>query len=341
MKLPARRPAFAQCAILLACGLALLACLGVFDLMTGVPQLSLGGLWTILRGGGSPLVRVVVLELRLPRFVLGILAGAMLALSGALLQDALRNPLAGPELLGVTAGATVVVAAITILHLAVLLSLIPWLALCGGLVGGGVVLVGMRSSRDPIRLVLSGAALTALLNAGVIILMSFGNQNDISLLFLFLVGSLANRTWTYVGLVLPWAILCVPLAIACARSLNVLRLGEDVALGLGMRVFRLRSFILVLGAALVAAVVAVCGPISFIALLAPHLARRLLRTADTRVVLPVSGMLGAVLLVAADALARQVFAPQELPVGIFTTLVGGPLLLYLLRRQLGTRGGTA
>src|SRR5690242_12957664 len=194
------------------CGV-LLAGIGLLSLMMGTPSLSLANLWGIANGGGSQLARLVVLQLRLPRLVLAILAGAMLALSGALLQDALQNALAGPELLGVSAGATVVVAAITILHLSVAFSAVPWFALLGGLISGSIVILTMRQTHNPVRLVLTGAALTALLNAGVIIFMSLGSQNDISLLFLFLVGSLANRTWMHVQLVLQWAVIGIPLAM--------------------------------------------------------------------------------------------------------------------------------
>jgi iron complex transport system permease protein len=329
----------AQILILVLGSIGFLIAIGLLTLLLGTPNLSLPDLWRIVNGGGTPLARLVVTQLRLPRLVLGILAGAMLALSGNLLQDTLRNPLAGPELLGVSAGATVVVAAITIFHLPVLLMAIPWLALAGGLIGSSVVILTMRQIGDSVRLVLTGAALTALLNACVIIFMSLGSQNDLSILFLFLVGSLGNRTWVHVDLVLPWALIAIPLALLCARPLNVLQLGDDVARGLGLPVLGVRLLILVLSTALVAAVVAVCGPIAFIALLAPHLARRILKTNDARVILPCAALLGAVLLTGADLFARQAFAPQELPVGIWTTLIGGPFLLLLLRQQLGKQRG--
>ena len=337
--IPPWRGRRAQIFLLLVVCAALLISIGLLTLLAGTPSLSLSDLWGIFNGGGTSLARVVVIQLRLPRLVLAILAGAMLALSGGMLQDALQNALAGPELLGVSAGATVVVAAITILHLAVIFSVVPWLALLGGLIGGSIVILVMRQARDPVRLVLTGVALNALLNASVIIFMSLGSQNDISLLFLFLVGSLANRTWVHVNLILPWAVISIPLALLCARPLNVLKLGDDVARGLGLPVFHFRVLILVLSTALVAAVVAVCGPISFIALLAPHLARRILKTSDSRAVLPCAALIGSVLLCGADFFARRVFDPQELPVGVWTTLIGGPFLLLLLRWQLGTRQG--
>lgn len=318
-------------------GVVCIVVIGLVTLMVGTPSVSPRELLEIARGGGVPFDRLIVTQLRLPRLVLGLLAGAMLGLSGTLLQDTMRNPLGGPELLGVTSGATFVVAVITLLHLPVGLALTPWLALAGGLAAGAVVVLSVGRISDPMRLVLTGAALTALLNAGIFVLISYANTNDIALLFLFLVGSLANRTWNYVTMVLPWAIVGIPAALLCARSLNLMQLGDDVASGLGLAVGRVRLLTLTLGAALVAAVVAVAGPISFIGLLAPHVARRLLRTSDARQVLPLSGVLGALLLIAADLLARRAFAPLDLPVGVFTTVIGGPALLILLRRTLGAR----
>ncbi|WP_165423157.1 FecCD family ABC transporter permease [Ktedonosporobacter rubrisoli] len=152
-----------------------------------------------------------------------------------------------------------------------------------------------------------------------------------NLIFVYLLGSLANRTWAAIWLVLPWLFVGEVLALLSARTLNVLQLGDEVAENLGLKVVRVRLLFLVLGIALVAAVVAVCGPIAYIALLAPHLARRMLNTDDARLVLPLAAFLGAGLLVAADLLAREVLAPVELPVGAWTTL-GGPVLLALLRK---------
>jgi iron complex transport system permease protein len=341
MMTPAARIKLPRVVVLMLTGVICLAVIGLLSLMQGTPAVSPTELIEIGRGGGVPLDRVIVTQLRLPRLVLAVLVGAMLGLSGTLLQDTMRNPLGGPELLGVTSGATVVVAAITILHLPVTLTLIPWLALAGGLAAGTVVVLSVGRISDPIRLVLTGAALTALLNAGIFVLISYGNTNDIALLYMFLVGSLANRSWPYVRLLLPWAIVGIPAALLCARALNLLQLGDAVAQGLGLPVARVRLLTLTLGAALVSAVVAVAGPISFIALLAPHLARRLLRTSDARQVLPSAALIGALLLCAADLLAKRAFAPLDLPVGVFTTVIGGPALLILLRRRLGVSAEAA
>jgi iron complex transport system permease protein len=318
-------------------GLLLLTLFGLCFpvLLFGTPNLSIPELGQILfEGGGTRVPRLVVIELRLPRLVLGIIAGMALALAGVLLQDSLRNPLAGPELLGVSAGASAVVAAIVVFRLPFAFGLTPVLALVGGLLGGSIVILTMRRVTNPARLALIGAAVTALLNAVVISIISLGQPNDVALLFLFLLGSLAGRTWNYVQLVLPWAAVCIPLALLCARPLNLLQLGDDMAESLGLKVLRTRFLIALLSAGLVASIVAVCGPISYIALLAPHLARRLLGSSDARQVLPIAALLGAILLVTADLLARLALQPIEMPVGVWTTLVGGPILLIMLRRQM-------
>lgn len=314
----------------------LLVVIGQLALMLGTPHLSPIQLWEILfSGDGNRIAQLVVIELRLPRVILGILTGASLALAGVLLQDTLRNALAGPELLGISSGAAVVMAAIIVLKLPVAIALYPSLALIGGLIGGGIVLLASRRIADPVRLLLIGAAITALLNALVIAIISLGMPEAVSLLFLFLLGSLAARTWDYVQLVLPWVLVGIPLALLSARSLNLLQLGDEVASGLGLKVVRARLLIGLLSVVLVAAVVAACGQIGYIALLAPHMSRYILGTTDARQVLPIAALLGAVLLVGADLVARVAFAPQEFPVGIWTTILGSPVLLLLLRRKLG------
>jgi iron complex transport system permease protein len=321
-------------------GFCLLLALGVLmlvGLMLGTPQLRLPDLFNIAQGNGDRVATIVVSQLRLPRVVLGALAGGMLALAGVLMQDCMRNPLAGPELLGVSNGASLVMALVVIFNLPVPWDLYPVAALAGGVLAGGLVLFAMRTMADPIRLVLTGVSVGALLYACIIAVISLGDQNSVALLYLYLLGSLANRTWDYVNLVWPWALVCVPCALAMARPLNLLQLGDDVAEGLGLHVVRWRLLIVTLSAALVAAVVAACGPVGYVALVSPHIVRRIVRTSDARQVLPVAMFTGSVLLVGADLIAKNLFDPLELPVGVWTTVIGGPLLLLLLRRQLSRR----
>jgi iron complex transport system permease protein len=307
-------------------------------LTLGNPQLTLNDLVGIIfNNQGDRLSRIVVLQLRLPRLALGLTGGAMLALAGTMLQDSLRNPLAGPELLGVSAGASVVMAIITIFSIPLAFQLYPVAALLGGVASGTIVILSMRRLGDSTRLVLMGVAVSALLYAAIIAIVSLGQQNQVGLFYLYVLGSIANRTWNDFNIIWPWAAVCIPLALLMARSLNLLQLGDEMAEGLGLKVDRVRFLIAVLSAGLVASVVAVCGPIGYIALVCPHIVRRALRTTDARAVLPLAALLGATLLTGADLLAKNLFFPIELPVGIWTTAIGGPLLILMLRRELGRR----
>ncbi|MDQ0189686.1 FecCD family ABC transporter permease [Alicyclobacillus cycloheptanicus] len=311
--------------------------IGVLGLSWGTPSLSLGSLWNVLFGHSHSVESVVVWQSRMPRYVLGALCGSLLALAGVLLQDSMRNAIAGPEILGVSAGSATVMAAIIILQIPVASILQPWLALLGGVMGGGTVVLANRNNQSPVRLVLIGVAVSSFLNALIVVIVSMGQESTITLFYSYLMGGLENRYWTQVVLVLPWLIV-IPVALSLARKLNILRLGDEVAKGLGMKVIWIRVLILIVSIALVAPVIAACGPIGYISLLSPHVARKLLGTQDAIRVLPMSALVGAVLLTGADIVARQLFSPVEIPVGVWTTLLGGPLLLILLNRRLGSAG---
>lgn len=312
--------------------------LASLSLKTGYPNMTWNKvLHSVVSHQGSELEQVSVREIRLPRLVLASVAGAMLALAGVLLQDSLKNPLAGPELLGVSAGASFVMALITVLHLSIAFALHPLFSLIGGLIGGGFVLFSAKGRSGSVNFILIGAAVTAIMNGLVVWIITMGTQNDTNLLFTYLLGSLANRNWSHVEPILPWAIIGIPAALCFARPLNVLRLGDETAEGLGMHVARMRFLMLLVCGGLVAAVVAQCGPIGYIALIAPHATRFILQTADARLVLPFSAIMGADLLIGADFLAKTVFMPQEVPVGLWTTLLGGPLLIVLFMKSMRRR----
>ena len=323
--------------ILIAAGLLL--CIFVaasLSLANGIPKLSMAEAWGILWGEEAErLARLSVRELRAPRVALAILSGAALGLAGTMMQDSLRNPLAGPELLGVASGASLAVAVVTLFQVPLLLVLHPWAALTGGLLAGAVVIIAAKGARSPLQVVLVGVAVAAFINACIIALISLaGTSGSVLVLFYFLLGSLANRTWEHVWIVVPWVGICLPLGLLLARPLNALRLGDQAAQSLGMRVGRVRTLVLLLGTGLVAAVVAVTGPIGWIGLLAPHLSRRALRSEDPRKVLALSALTGAALLTMADVGAKLAIAPAETPVGLWTAALGGPVLLLLLRNRI-------
>jgi iron complex transport system permease protein len=317
---------------------AALCVIFVLALMLGVTAIPADQVLRILfTGEGERVPTLVIQTLRLPRALLGMLIGAAMALSGVLLQDALKNELADPGLLGVSTGASLVVAAIVVLDIAVPFGTLPLFAMGGGLIAGMVILFATRLTRDPVRTILIGAAISALLSALITTLIVLAEPNEIRLLYSYLVGSMTGRNMDDLRMALPWLLIGIPASLFFGRVLNVLQLGDDMAEGLGLPVFRTRFIIFLLCIAMQAAVVAVAGPISFVALVAPHMTRFLLRTTDARQVLPVAALLGAVLLSGADLLAREIFSPAELPVGLVTIVIGSPVALVLLRRLLTKR----
>ena len=315
-----------SCLVLAAVGAAI-------GLLTGNPPLSVTGVVDAWRAPSDSAAHIVVVDLRLPRVVLALLAGAALALAGALLQDALRNPLAAPELVGVSGGCALVVAVVAVLGVPVDRTALPAVATAGGLaVGLGVVLAGRRQA-DPAALVLTGLACSTFLTGCVVAVLTLGAPSDVGLFYQYLLGSLANRSWDDVRTVAPWLAVCVPAGIALSRRLNVLRLGDDVAAALGVGVIATRRLALLIACGLTAAVVAVSGPIGFVALIAPHLVRRVARTTNAWLVTTGSAAVGGVLLLLADQLGRMLAQPREIAAGVWTVLFGAPLLLMLLRTR--------
>jgi iron complex transport system permease protein len=302
----------------------------VLALCLGEPAVGPVTVWAALVDADHPL-HVAVWESRLPRAVLGCLAGAALGVSGLLLQDVLRNPIAGPELLGVSSGAAVVTATIVVLGLGVPVALLPYAALVGALLAGALVLLAIGRTRAPDHVALVGAAVSAACGGLVVAVVGLGTQGNVVALFRYLLGSLAARGWTHVEAVAPWLLVGLVLALLLRRRVEALTLGDEVAVGLGVPVVRTRVAAVAVAAMLAAAVASVCGPVAFVALLAPHLARRVVGAVGTRRVFWAVPPIGAALLVAADLVSRLVLYPVEVPVGVATTLVGVPALVLVLR----------
>jgi iron complex transport system permease protein len=306
--------------VLALCG-ALLAGLAVGP--AGIP------LGALLEDRLSPLQSAVLWELRAPRVVLGALVGATLATAGGAYQAVFRNPLADPYLLGAAAGAGLG-ATVAIVYAGFVP--LPLAAFAGatGAVGGAYLLgrsVGDR--RSTATLILAGVAMAAFLTALQTLLLQQNTEN-VRAIYSWLLGRLSTSGWSDVGLVAPYAALSIAIVLAHRRLLDVLRVGEEEALGLGVRVARLR--LLVIGGATLgtAAAVAASGLIGFVGIVVPH-AVRLLVGSSYRVVLPLSMLFGGAFLVLADLLARTLLSPAELPIGVVTACIGAPFFIVVLR----------
>ncbi|MGY1742266.1 MULTISPECIES: FecCD family ABC transporter permease [unclassified Blastococcus] len=289
-----------------------------------------------LVGLGEGSSEFIVLELRAPRIVVGVLVGLALGLAGALFQTFARNPLASPDVLGITQGASVgAVAAIVLSDTTATGDLlgglgIPLSALLGALVAGLLLFVlAWRAGIEGFRLVLVGIALWSLGSATVEYLLTRAEIHDASAAYVWITGSLNARTWDHaVPLALSLLVL-VPLALAASRALGVLQFGDETVRGLGVRLSLAQGGVVLLAVALTATAVAAAGPIAFVALVVPQIAVRL--TVGSRPPLLASGLVGALLVVTADLLTRTVL-PAALPVGILTAIVGAPYLIWLLLR---------
>ncbi|TCV96195.1 iron complex transport system permease protein [Luteibacter rhizovicinus] len=278
----------------------------------------------------------VVLMLRLPRLLLGVIVGASLASSGATMQGLFRNPLADPGLIGVSAGAALGAVAAIVLggsgHSGASSFVIAACAFVGGLVTTGIVYGIGRRRPGVANLLLAGVAINAIAMAGVGLLTFLANENQLRDLTFWSLGSLGGADWMRLGVVAPWIVVPLVLLPRVARALNAMLLGENEASLLGFRPERLQPVLILLVALAVGASVAMTGVVGFVGLVVPHLLR-MVWGPDHRLLLPASAIGGAALLVAADTLARSVVAPAELPIGVLTAIVGGPFFFWLLLRN--------
>jgi iron complex transport system permease protein len=293
------------------------------------------GPWTVVRslaGEDTGIASTIVNDIRLPRVLLGVMVGASMAMSGAILQGVTRNPLADPHIFGISAGAGVVAVAGTVLFPQIPKETIQPLALVGGLTGGGVAYaMAWRGGVTPVRLALAGIAVTSMLTAitsAILVTSAFSAQIGLR----WLIGGLALRNWDDFWLLAPYFVFGTAVAMLMSRQLNVISLGDEIATSLGQHVERTRLTLVFIAALLASAAVSIAGLIGFVGLIIPHLVRLILGN-DYRLLLPTSALFGAILLVIGDTAARTVFDPQELPVGVLTAVLGGPVFIMLVRRR--------
>ncbi|MFI9174174.1 FecCD family ABC transporter permease [Streptomyces lincolnensis] len=310
------------------------AAAGVLSLAVGTRAVPLSAVAdALLHGGGSP-DALVVRSLRLPRTEVGLTAGAALGLAGATLQAVTRNPLADPGILGLSQGAAAGVVIAISFGLAHGFSGYVWYAFAGAVVAACLVYAVAargRGGASPVKLALAGTALSAMTAGGTTVVLTSSSATLDQFRF-WQVGALSGRDAGTVVRMLPFLAVGAVLVLACARGLDALALGDDTARALGHRVPWVRGAAALGAALLTAAAVAAAGPIAFVGLAVPHLARRLV-SGGYRAVLPLSALLGAALLMGADVAGRVVRAPAEVPAGVMTALVGVPVLVVLVRRR--------
>lgn len=303
-------------------------------------SLSLGSFPTpplqVLRALAAPQssdIAFIIWELRLPRIMLAILVGAALAIAGAILQSIVRNPLASPDVIGITSGAALAAVLFLVLlstHLSI--HWLPFAAMLGALIAAlAVVSLTWKNGISPSRMVLVGIGLAAAMGAGTTLLIVISDDSAAMTAYVWLTGSLYAAQWKDVQGMLPWLLVTVPLCLAFTRHADAMALGDSVAEGLGVAVLRSRLVLLACSVALAGAAVAFAGGLSFVGLIAPHLAAKLVGRNLARLV-PASALVGALIVLYADLLGRIAFLPKDLPAGIFVAGIGAPFFVYLLHR---------
>lgn len=299
-------------------------------LAVGSVSLSIHGIWEVIQGGGDPLHRSLLLELRLPRILAAFATGALLSVAGALMQVLLRNPLADPYILGVSGGAAV--GALLTMLAGAGAALVSGAAFAGALLSTLLVfgLAHGTGSWSPVRLLLTGVVVAAGWGALISFILAVSPSAELPGMLYWLMGDLSHARHPGAA----WIVLVLMLILAwpLGRSLNVLARGSLQAAALGVSVRRLEWTVYLMGAVLTATAVTLAGTVGFVGLIVPHMVR-LVAGNDQRVVLPASALTGGILLTLADTLARTMIAPQQLPVGVITAMLGVPVFLYLLHRS--------
>ncbi|HEY2491936.1 MAG TPA: iron ABC transporter permease [Paenibacillus sp.] len=312
----------------------------MISMNTGFIRLSPMELLRTLFGYGTDKQELILFEFRLPRIVISVLVGAGLAVSGCILQGISRNALADPGILGINAGAGLVVMLFISFYpttTAAPTFLLPVLALLGaGLTAMLIYTLSYKRHEgiSPSRLLLTGIAVAAGISAVTIVLTLNLRPDQYQTVATWMAGSIWGSTWKYVLALLPWIVILIPYVMSKARVLNVLSLGDQMAQGLGTRVEKERLLLLAAAVGLAGSCVSVSGGIGFVGLIAPHLGRRLVGPRH-QALLPTSALIGGFLVIVADTLGRWVIRPSEVPAGIVVAVIGAPYFLYLLSRTKG------
>ncbi|MGL5315547.1 MAG: FecCD family ABC transporter permease [Peptostreptococcaceae bacterium] len=317
--------------IIIVASLILLAFITLFSMKLGSIEISFNELITGLLSGKTDGNIGIIKDLRLPRVLTAIFIGANLAIAGVLLQAVMKNPLADPGITGISSGASLV-AIMVMVFVPELTHLKPLLAFLGGAVAATLVYgIAYKNGLSPIRIVLAGIAINAMLGSMSSILTIF-NGNGSSSIQLWLSGSLASVSWNDVKMLAMYTVIGIGLAIPLAKNCNLMVLGDKTAQSLGVDTNKQRIIISAVAVFLASVSTGVGGIISFVGLIVPHIARFIIGS-DHKYLIPFSASLGAVLLLLADTIGRMAVRPYEIPVGLVMSVIGAPFFIYLLRRR--------
>lgn len=315
----------------------------VAALFLGVVDIPASDIAAVLTGGGSSEARSIILDIRLPRIVTGILAGIQFAVAGLLLQTITRNPLADPSLMGVSQGATLTVTLFLLLTVYIFnpgsntvaelpIAWLPLAGMVGGLLAGGIIYVlAFRLDLSPLRITLCGIAIGAVLHAMAIGIIAGWGSARIEIILEWLSGSLYARTWDHALFLLPFTIAGLAVLPVIYRPVILLQFDAPVARSFGLSYRRQFSVVLLLSCVLAASAVGVVGPIVFVGLIVPHLAR-FLAGRHYPLVFPLTVVLGAIIVTLGDLIGRVAGRAEEIPIGVVTAIIGVPVLLALLRK---------
>ncbi len=317
--------------IILIAVFAVLAVLSIFvSLSLGSVKVAISDIIQVILNNIHGVQEQIIWNIRLPRTIVAALVGMSLSISGGVLQGIMRNPLASPNIIGVSAGAGFAGILLIIVFPEDLSLLVPFAFLGAMATTMLIYTIAWKGGADPHRLILTGVGVSAFLSAGIQSLMIFYPdrvQNVIG----FMVGGLAARSWEHVSILTPYALAGALFAYIMAKRLNILMLGDETAKSLGLNVERTRLVLIAVSSILAAASVSIVGLLGFVGLIVPHVARMFVGS-DYRYLFPASALIGIGLVVYCDTFARLILEPVELPVGIIMAALGGPFFLYLLRR---------
>lgn len=303
----------------------------LLSIIMGSSRITIKEIFDAIIGEGKNTTRVIIMQLRVPRALVALMVGACLSAAGALLQAVMKNPLADPGTIGVSAGASTAVITVLLVFPNLTFS-VPMFAFGGAALACVLIyLLAWKDGVDPVRIILSGVAVNSVLG-GYNAFLQLQNSDNLQGVLAFMNGSLSGATWQEVKVMAVYALVGLLLACCCIKNANALQLGDEMAKNLGVRVNLSRVVLSGISAFLAAATVSQIGMIGFVGLVAPHIARMLVGS-DYKRLLPISMLTGSLMVLLADTVGRSVWPGTEIPVGVMMSVFGGPFFLYMLRKR--------